>query len=243
MLRRFVLPLILLIPLLSSVPSPQASADGVSALFASPSEGHAGDVIWLSGTGLKPFQQYYIFMGCPNWHDPTVFVNDNYRHMIGPVTDANGEFVRFPMRAFQLSHANGFGCYIYSATNTDTGFGPDIPAQYTIVPHGIRLHACAVQICGSVSMSSKSARSGRYETFTIATWHWAGVSVDMTVSFNLKGVPTIRWSGYTDWHGIKSVRIRIPATSARAVTASVSASFHLGHTTGRATPVIFTVVR
>jgi hypothetical protein len=219
-----------------------------------------GDVIWLSGSGLQPMTQYTLFVGCPNWYDPTVIPDGNNEFISpGPTTDPNGRFVRFAIHAIQLHHKNGSLCHIYSqAVRTydpvtrewhdlppgDTGFsGAAIPAIYTIIPHSERLQLCDVQICGSVSTSRHPARAGHFATFLIKSGGWGGAHASVTIDFNSPGTKPIQWSGSLHWDGTYSLSVRLPPQATHVTTASVSATFRLGHTTGKARPVIFTVVR
>ena len=246
MVKRCVLPFLLFALLVPSVAPQRASADAVSALFASPAQARVGDTIWLSGSGLAPSTRYFLFVACPTWFDPSVLPSDNYRHIDisqGPKTDANGQFVDYRLHVFALNHLQSSICTVYTSVGGLIGFGPDIPAQYSVVPQSQRLSRCSVQICGSVTMSTKTARSGQYEMFEINSGHWGGAHSDVTITFNLKGEKPIHWSGSTDWEGTKRLWVRIPTQAAHIVTASISASFHLGRATGKAQPLAFTVVR
>jgi hypothetical protein len=241
MLRRFVLPLILLLPLLSSAPARQASADVNSSLFAFPSEGHSGNTLWLSGSGLQPLAQYIIFMGCPNWFDPTVVPDQNYIHFVGPTTDANGQFIREPIQVLQLHHKSSSGCIVYAAQATDTGFGPNVPAIYSIVPHSQQLPKCAVQICGSVTTAPNPARAGQLEALVVHGW--GGATANMTIDFGGRGVKPLHKSFVLYASGSRPISVRIPSQATKVTTASISVSFHLSHVTGTAKQVDFTIER
>jgi hypothetical protein len=205
-------------------------------------------VIWLSGSGLQPNTEYTLYVGCPNWYDPTVVPDQNNQFISpGPVTDGNGRFVRFALHAIPLHHKSGSLCHIYSQevpiSQPNEPFGPDIQAIYTIVPHSERLPQCDVQICGSVSTSRHPARAGRFATFLIKSGGWGGAHATVTIDFNSPGVKPIQWSGSLHWDGTYALSVRIPPQATRVTTASVSATFSLGRATGKTRPVVFTVVR
>jgi hypothetical protein len=230
--------------MLMSAPPHQASADAVSVLFASAGEGHMGDTFWLSASGLLPNTQYNLYVACPNWFDPTVYADQNLEFISpGPMTDSNGRFVRVKLHALQLHHKSGSLCHIYSQFPGENGLGPDIPATFTIVPRSERLPQCVVQICGSVSTSPRPARAGRVETFLIKSGGWGGAFANVTIDFNSPGAKPIQKSISLHWDGTYSLSVRLPPQATHVTTASVSATFHLGHVTGKAHPVVFTVVQ
>jgi hypothetical protein len=240
MLKRLLLPLALLIPWLSSAPVPTLAADN-SVLSASPYMGHSGDVIWLSGSGLLPERQYELVMACPIWFDHNVYSWGNLMSVTnGPVTDENGRFTRFRMRALILHHLPSSSCFIYSALPEENGLGPNQPAQYYIAAQGTKLPACVTHICGTVNLSTKAARAGHLAALDIVSSHWGGAFATVTISF--KGTKPLRIKTSLDWAGRRHVTVHVPPQVSHISTANVSVAFHLGQTRGRTTTQ-FTVVR
>jgi hypothetical protein len=221
--------------------------------LASPAEGHVGDAIWLSGSGLQPNAQYTLLMSCPNWYDPSVWADQNFQYISpGPTTDKNGRFVRFFLSAIQLHNKSGSLCHIYAQPpppqpgqnlSPQLPFGPSLPAIYTIVPRSERLPLCDVQICGTVSTSPHPARAGLFATFLIKSGGWGGAWASVTIAFDVSGAKPIRWSGSLHWDGTYPLSVRIPPQATHVTTASVSATFRLGRATGKARPITFTVVK
>lgn len=260
MLRRVLLPLILLVPLLVSArsqavagglahgptaapaPPPPPPPSGVSYLQASPYEGHVGDTIRVSGANLTPFTQYSLFMTCPAYTDPTVYQWGNVVYIAhGPITDAHGNFVRFQMTAITLHRLSSSPCYIYAEIAGQGGGNPNIPASYFAYPPGAKLSKCATQICGQVTISPSPPRSGHIETLQLTTEHFAGAFADITITFS-NGKP-MRITRVMDPEGKRYVRVRIPAGVPRITKEQVTVRFHVGRFTGTTKTTQFVIVR
>jgi len=227
-----LLPFLLLVVLLPGV-SPAAADQGVSYLVASPSQGHSGDTFYLSGVNLEPNQQLYILMTCPLWSDPSVAKYHNEVLLAqppnGPMTDAQGDFAGFKVKALQLSHLTHSGCYLYETAGGYSGYGPEIPGQYAILPG--KLNRCATSICNTVLSSLPvSARAGSYERVSIHQGAWPGAKVDVTVSYH--GLPLQHIRGSLDVRGNLTIRIRIPEQAGSRSLAHVWATLWLGRFRG-----------
>jgi hypothetical protein len=216
-----------------------APTTGVSALIAVPAVGHSGDVIYLSGTGLKPRTRYYVLMACPAAlvDGAVAFQNGNFLWIHGdngPMTDGHGNFVRFTFRSPVLHKMRQSGCTIYTSDDV-TPFGPDLPATYFIYPAKKTLPKCAITICAGVSLSPVRARTGQYETIRIGPnqqkgyTSWPGARATVKVSF--RDAKTVKQSVVLNWAGIGAVKVRVPDGSAPS-QAKVNVSYHIGKYSG-----------
>lgn len=210
--------------------------DSVSALRVSPQSGHPGDIFYLSGSGLTPNVQLYLFMACPVWYASTVqqYGNEWYTPN-GPKTDANGNFVAYPIRAIVLHHLpEGSNCTIYSTAGSrapsNEAFGPDIPAIYHIYPAGVRLSRCDRQICGTVVARLKHARSGYMQSIYVTGWPGARVTLTVTYPAMAPITATVR----LDYKGAGTYQMRVPAGAVKPAHAHVSAIFRMGRVQGHA---------
>jgi hypothetical protein len=211
--------------------APAHATVAVSVLRATPYEGHAGDVIDLSGAGFQPHIHLYVMMACPNWYAPHVADYGNILMIPGdqgPVTDANGEFAGYLFHALQLHHAvrGESGCEIYTSDGNEP-FGPDVPAPYTVLSPSTHVSKpCVVHMCVSVRPSPRAVRAGLVET--LALKGWPGAQAQVSVSF--PGNKPFFQAGRTlNWSGEASIRFRVTATVGGLTRADVRVRAHLAH--------------
>jgi hypothetical protein len=220
-------------------PVVMAPTPGVSALIAVPAVGHSGDLIYLSGTGLKPRTRYYVLTACPSAlvNGSIAIQNGNVSFIKaenGPMTDGHGNFVRFTFRALPLHHVKQSGCTIYTSDGVSL-YGPDVPGTYYIYPQKKKLPRCALTICAGISLSPTRARTGQYETITIGPnqqkgyTSWPGAKATVIVSF--KGTKSVTQSVVLNWAGVGKVRVHVPDGMA-ASQAKVHVSYHIGNYSG-----------
>lgn len=223
-------------------PQSISRADVSSILIASPFEGHSGDTIYLSGAGLDPKQHLYVMMACPNWHDPSVFRYGNIKfEPSGPTTDGRGEFTAFPFQVLTLRGIPSLGCQIYVQYGQNP-YGPDFPAQFTILGARAHAHRCALQICVHIKTSPVRVRSGFTEYINIAhdkTGPWPGAQADVMIVY--PDGKTQRSQVILNIKGDAVARLRIDAHYAQTVPANVVVRVHMGGMAGRWTGR-FTVV-
>src|SRR5579859_2751156 len=157
--------------------SPSVRAEN-SMMVAAPQEGHAGDTIYLSADGLAPRRRVGILMACPNWHDQSVWQDQNYRFVKdGPLTDDHGSFRAFPFQVVTLHGVKSMPlCQIYVQDGTRT-FGPDFPAAFTILAPGVQPKAIWRRPVVHVSATPGRVRSGLFENITIRSWPGAVANV------------------------------------------------------------------
>lgn len=211
---------------------------GVSALIAVPASGHPGDIIYLSGTGLRPHRRYYVLMACPSALSGDALQNGNVKFippLDGPETDAKGNFVRFEFRALMLRRVASSGCTIYTSDG-NTPYGPDIPATYYIFPRGRRLPRCSRTICAGVTLAPRRARSGQSVTIRIGPsakkgyTSWPGARATVTVNF--RGVSAVRRTVTLNWAGAGETTVRVPGGLSVPSEAQVQVGLRIGKYSG-----------
>lgn len=207
--------------------TPSALAQtALSACVASPIEGHSGDPIFLSCSGLQPGQEQQIFMGCPTWYAPEAHRYGNFIYQMGPVTNTRGNFAGFKLQKFTLHGPSPtITCRIYIRVS-DRAFGPDIPALYTVLPNDERLQKCDVSICAKVKVHL--VQNGRAEDIDI-TNGWGGAIAEITIS--APGVHQVERL-HLDWNGAKHLRILLTGHPVKAGTGHVHVRFRLGGARG-----------
>ena len=113
------------------VPVDARAAGGISQLRVTPSEGHVGNLIDLSGAGFPANSHLNILMACPTWQALNAVKLGNVVILSGPVTDSRGQFSGFLFRAIHLHELPQSTCQIQASVG-DNAFGVDIPAVYLI---------------------------------------------------------------------------------------------------------------
>jgi len=224
-----------------------AAVAGNSLISASPSVGHSGDFIYLSGSGFAPHHQLRLFMMCPPWNinARAAYLYGNYTApREGPTTDAHGTFTAYRFQILTLHELKGSGCAIYDESINP--FGPDIPGSLEILPPGQLAPVCEQSICLKVQAHPTHVHYGLSETITIQSSResWAGARAIVTVRYpKYVHYPAVTYPPLTlDTNGTAAKRISIPIHTSQPVSAKVEVSVHLGSYRGaRATG--FTVVR
>lgn len=205
-----------------------AQADGFSVLILSPQQGHSGDTIYLSGSGLEPRQHLYVMMACPNWYDKSLSTyNNGVIQWNGPTTDAHGQFRAFPFQVLTLHHFRSAGCTMYIRDGANP-YGPRFPPTFLILPPDQPAPPCWRQICVHVKSSPVRVRSGLVESVVVRSYPgaWPGARVDLSVS--AAGVkPTLRHLSL-DLNGYAHVEFPITAQGTQPTVASVKVRMHLG---------------
>jgi hypothetical protein len=227
---------------------------GTKVFRVTPSQAHAGDMLYLSGAGFKPGIRLALTVFCPDWSVGEAYLNNNYDRISqarGPVTDANGEFVNYRLRALHLHKIRSSLCTVYTALQDNLSpYGPDFPGLYFIQAPGVRLPRCERQICAHVSAAPKQVKSGRYESISIgpritrnptkSETSWPGALADITVTY--PGAKPQHVVKKLNWNGVAEVRIRVPSGMTQTAVARVQVHFRAGPISGSADEN-FTVVR
>lgn len=211
----------------------------LSQLRVTPSVGHAGDNIDLSGSGFPPYTHLNILMACPNWQAENAVRLGNVVIMAGPITNGRGQFSGFLFRAIRLHGLSQSTCQIQASVG-DNAFGVDIPAVYLILPHGqpLKLPRCQRQltVCG-LQVQHPEVRSGYDEKISLRTWPGALVSTTYTYPNKTQTVDY----HHADWTGMAQWTKRI-AGSVASGSVEVRAGAALGPMSGGYSTVRFTVV-
>src|SRR5579875_3818961 len=74
-----------------------------------PSEGHGGDAVYISGSGFSPFTRLTVGMACPDAfsaHPAVAWVS-------GPLTDRHGRFAGFRFPTLALDGKTTMTCHMY----------------------------------------------------------------------------------------------------------------------------------
>lgn len=222
------------------------SAHGTSSLSqlrVTPSEGHAGDAIDLSGSGFPPYTHLNILMACPNWQAENAVRLGNVVIIQGPATNDRGQFSGFVFRAIRLHGLSQSTCQIQASVG-DNAFGVDVPAVYLIAQRGqpLKLGRCQRQltVCG-LQVEPQQVRPGydRRVTEKISLRTWPGALVSTTYTYPNKS-QTIDYH-HADWTGIAHWTKRISAPAA-AGTVQVRVSATLGSISGGYSTSRFTIV-
>lgn len=222
--------------------SGSASARGTSAitqLRVTPSEGHAGSLIDLSGSGFPPYTHMNILMACPSWQAENAVRFGNVVIMQGPTTNSRGQFAGFLFRAIHLHGIPQSTCQIQASVG-DNPFSVDIPAVYLIRAGGqpLRLGRCQRNVCVQrLQAQPHQVRSGYDETVSLHTWPGAFVTTTYTYADHRQYVDY----HHADWTGTATWTRRIvppAATGAVQVKALAALGTMFGTGTSR-----FTIVR
>jgi hypothetical protein len=214
-------------------------SSSLSQLRVTPSAGHAGDNIDLSGSGFPAYTHLNILMACPNWQAENAVRLGNVVIISGPTTNGRGQFSGFLFRAIRLHGVPQSTCQIQASVG-DNAFGVDIPAVYLIVPHGqpLKLGRCQRQltVCG-LQVQPREVHSGYDEKISLRTWPGALVSTTYTYPGKSQTVDY----HHADWTGMVQWAKRI-AGSVSSGTVQVRAGAALGPMSSGYSTSRFTVV-
>ncbi len=224
--------------LLASGSASAGRGSSLSQLHVTPAEGHAGNLIDLSGSGFPALTHLNILMACPSYQAENAVRLGNVVIMAGPTSNARGQFSGFLFRAIHL-HGIPFSTCLIQASVGDNPFGVDVPAVYFIQQFGkaLKLTHCQQRLCvQQLRVQPHQVRSGYDETIRVRTWPGATVTTTYTYPDNRQTVDYHRagWTGAIRW----TKRIAAPtATGAVEVRATAA----LGPMTGVKTAK-FTIV-
>lgn len=210
----------------------------LTQLRVTPSEGHAGDLVDLSGSGFPPNARMSILMACPTWQAQNAVRLGNVVIMDGPTSNARGQFSGFLFRAIRLHGIPASTCQIEASVG-DNPFEVDIPAVYLVAAPGqtLKLSPCQRHLCVQhLQVQPHQVRSGYDETISLRTWPGATVTTTFTYPDNRHSVDYHR----ADWTGVVRWTKRI-AGAAAAGAVQVRTTAALGSMSGARTSK-FTIV-
>jgi hypothetical protein len=199
-----------------------------SGLRVFPYEGRPGSTLYVSGYGLNPNTRLYIMVACPNFQVAQPGNLLIIPPKLGPMTDAQGQFSGWRMKAPKLTHVTSSGCAVYAEDGVQGFYGPSQLGSYYVLGPQDRVLPCDKRICVTLTPSPKRVKSGRVESVDVQAW--AGAHADVTVRY--PGYPPVEETIKLDWNG--SGRVRVPVPKDMQDTSHVRITVHcrLGQTTG-----------
>lgn len=212
----------------------------ISQIIARPRIGHAGDPIFLSGSGFPPNFRLTVFMGCPDITDPKVYQSGNFVFQQLPPTNEHGTFAGVPFGPLTL-HSLQVGqdsvpCRIYTIGQYDAGketgsgngtIGPTLPGSYTAYIPGASLPRGSSAIKGSIRARPARVHAGVLENITVHS-DWGGAAATVTIRYPHSKPMVVSKGLKVDWRGDRHLQIRVGATGIQPGQVSVSARFQQG---------------
>jgi len=213
------------------------STSGITVLRVEPLYGHAGDTIYISGSGFEKNSNLAITMACPRVFSPAAYGNtQTWGPAGGPRTNRSGNFIDYPIHAVRLTGMTASVCTIY-ASNGPNPFAVDVPLTYLIVSPGSPLPWSATHVTATVHASPARVHGGQLETVTFSQG-WPGAQATVTLRY---GAFTVTKTVRLNWDGYASTQWRLGHVFG-SVPAHVSAVMRFGRYRGNATAK-FTVLR
>lgn len=217
-----------LLVLLGSPAACWAEAAGSPTLIVQPTAGHAGDLFFLSGGSFAPHTKLTFLIGCPNAKSESP-----HRFLLGspgPVTDAHGHFVAFPMRVTAMPVNKSRPCRIY-ASQRGRPYSPGDPPLYKVFANDQSLPSCATQICLTVSQGFQGRGAKRAYAITIRGW--PGMALRAILMDGHGAMVGSALTTIMPWNGKVMWRLSPAMTCGPSLAdASIHIDGHLGPTAG-----------
>lgn len=198
-----------------STPS-RAAAASAPHLMVAPAQGHAGDPIFLSGSGFAPHLPVSIWLQCGTTERVVTTIRAN----------ALGRFVGFRLR---LPNHNRSGTCAFWGASQPTPSVRSRPIPYAFVPHGHSLTRCAIQMCLHVQAFLVRLKSGARGSVVVSGW--PGAVVHVTIARTEHGAKSRVI--YLNWRGVGSLSTPIAPGLLKGLQARVFVYAQLGHISGR----------
>ena len=204
-----------------------ASGSALSAqprprLVVKPAEGHAGEIVYLSGAGFPASSRLSLTVACGGGKRQTISTVAR-----GPATDARGQFVAYPLQTLRLPVRQPATCRITARL----GSAALTSAAFIMVPSRRPLSPCAVRICVTTTAVLVRVRSGAWGDIAIRGWPGAKVDVRVIPAARSAKGRSIR----LDWQGAGALRIWVAPGLKQALRARLLVSAHLGRFSGNGT--------
>ncbi|MBV9281201.1 MAG: hypothetical protein JOZ41_14055 [Chloroflexi bacterium] len=199
-------------------------------LIVAPTEGHPGDVIYLSGGGFPPHTRLDIRGGCGGRGSGSVLVSHGAAVAIpGPTTDGHGQFVAYNGLTFKGTPPSR--CTVQASLPAGKASGKTLAsASYTVVAPGRPLGVCAAHMCLTVSAVLVRLTSGVQGN--VAIKGWPGALAGVTVA--RPGSKSEHMQIRLDWEGAATLRLKVAPGLRKGVAERVAVSARLGRVTGSA---------
>jgi len=194
----------------------EVAAAGPLRLIVTPSQGHAGDAIFLSGSGFAPGRSAFIFLRC-----------GSQRPTRADIVRANslGRFAGFQ---FHLPRVTAGRCRFSAASSAV----PDIRTReslYTVVAPRRALARCAMQICLGIQAFLVRLKNGARGNIVISGW--PGAVVHVTVARTEVGAKYRVL--HLNWRGVGSMSTSIAPGLIKGLKARVFVHARLGRISGK----------
>lgn len=201
---------------IAALPHPVAASSPLR-LIVTPTQGHVGDRIFLSGSGFTSRGSVSVYLKCgvqPPERVTTVRANGLGRFA--------GSRVRFAL------HKQGAVCRFLAASQNT----PTVRAKtgvYTFVPARRPLAKCAVHMCLHVQAFLVRLKNNAKGNIVISGW--PGATADVTVARTQAGAKFRELR--LNWRGIGSVSTPIAPGLLKGLQARVFVRAHLGSVSGQ----------
>jgi hypothetical protein len=195
-----------------------AAAATPMRLIVTPAEGHAGDPVYLSGSGFGAGLPVSIFLKCGS--QPKTHVSTARANKLG----------RFAASQIRLSRGTPAGRCEFSAASQARPAMRTRESAYALVPLQRALARCAVQMCLHIQAFLVRLRNGAKGNVVISGW--PGATVHVTIARTEHGAKyrVLR----LNWRGVGGLRTSIAPGLIKGLQARVFVSAQLGRVTGQA---------
>jgi hypothetical protein len=194
-----------------------AQAAAPMRLIVTPAQGHAGDPIFLSGSGFAARQPVSIFLRCGSQSPAWV-----------TATTANG-LGRFAGVRIRLSLPKRVGRCTFSAASRTAPSTRTKARPYTFVPAGRPLAECTVHMCLRVQAFLVRLKNGARGNIVISGW--PGAIADVTIARTQTGTKYRELR--LNWRGVGSVTTPVAPGLLKGLKARVFVRAHLGRVRGQ----------
>jgi hypothetical protein len=192
------------------------TAAAPARLIVMPAQGHAGDPIFLSGSGFAARRPVSIFLRCGSGAPAPV-----------GAARANG-IGRFAGVRLRLT-APRVGRCSFSAASPAVPAARTRPSRYTFVPAGRQLARCSLHMCLRVQAFLVRLRNGARGNIVISGW--PGATADVTVARTQTGAKFRELR--LNWRGVGSMSTRVAPGLLKGLKARVFVRAHLGRISGQ----------
>lgn len=186
-------------------------------LIVTPSQGHAGDAIFLSGSGFVPSRTAFIFLRCGSQQP---------RQVATARANPDGRFAGFQLRLSRGVRAGRCG---FSAASSSAPGVRTRESRYTVVSPGRPLARCATQICLGIQAFLVRLRNGARGNIVISGW--PGAMVHVTVARTESGAKYRVFR--LNWRGVGSMTTSIAPGLIKGLQARVFVHARLGSVAGK----------
>jgi hypothetical protein len=209
---------IVIIALVATVVIPRGAAAATPLrLIVTPTQGHAGDPVYLSGSGFVPGLPISIFLKCGS--QPRTHVSTARANRLG----------RFAASQIRLSRGTSSGRCGFSAASQARPTMRTRESAYALVPLQRPLARCAIHMCLHIQAFLVRLRSGAKGNVVISGW--PGATVHVTIARTEHGAKyrVLR----LNWRGVGGLRTSIAPGLIKGLQARVFVSAQLGRVRGQ----------